>query len=386
MKRLFLIPLLLAGFIACNSTPEADSEDESSSQSYTTETIIEDIPLPWGMTWLPDGTMLITNRDGELYSYSNGELAEETIGGVPEVWANSQGGLLDITAHPNYEENGWIYITYSSMEGEGEGANTALMRAQLSDDRSSLINQEVLYKGEPNFEAGQHFGSRIEFDQEGYVYFGIGDRGQRETNPQDITRDGGKIYRLHDDGSIPDDNPFVGEEGAKEAIFSYGHRNPQGMDMHPDTDQLWLHEHGPQGGDEINISEAGNNYGWPVISYGINYDGTEFAEDTARAGMEQPVWYWDPSIAPSGMTFVTSDHYPEWQGDLLVGSLKFSYLVLCTIENNTVSGDEIIFEGIGRVRDVDQGPDGYIYVATEGSGIQRIVPDSQTESDTTQSS
>ncbi len=212
------------------------------------------------------------------------------------------------------------------------------------------------------------------FDNEGHVFFGIGDRGNRDVNPQDITRDGGKIYRLNDDGSIPEDNPFVGESGAKEAIFAYGIRNPQGMDLHPETGQLWEHEHGPRGGDEINIIEAGNNYGWPEISFGINYSGTSFTDDTAKAGMEQPVWYWDPSIAPSGMTFVTGDKYPEWEGDIIVGSLKFGYLVRCNVEGNTVTGEEIIFEGIGRVRDIAQGPDGYIYVATEGNGIKRIVP------------
>jgi glucose/arabinose dehydrogenase len=325
------------------------------------------------MAWLPTGEMLITERSGELLIFSDGQLSEP-IAGLPEIWANSQGGLLDIELHPNYEENGWIYIAYSSPEGEGNGANTAIMRAKLNEGRTSLTNQEVLYKAVPNSNRGQHFGSRIEFDKEGYMYFSIGDRGNRDVNPQDITRDAGKIYRLHDDGSIPEDNPFVGKSGAVEAIYSYGHRNPQGMDMHPETGTIWIHEHGPRGGDEVNLIEKGENYGWPIVSYGINYNGTEFAEDTARAGMKQPEWYWDPSIAPSGMTFVTSDMYPEWNGDLLVGSLKFNYLVLCDIENNTITDEAILFEEIGRVRSVEQGPDGYIYVGTEGNGIVRIVP------------
>lgn len=377
MYRSVFIYLFVLALTACNGTTMQDEEPEkdSAKQEYRLETIITEIDVPWGMDWLPDGTMLITSRGGDIWLYSDGQLAENPLLGAPEVWARGQGGLLDIQVHPNYEENGWIYLTYSSPAG-GEGANTALMRAKLNRSRTSLTDKEVLYKAEPNTSRGQHFGSRIVFDKEGYVYFGIGDRGNREENPQYISRDGGKIYRLHADGRIPDDNPFVDEAGAKKAVFAYGIRNPQGMALHPETGELWENEHGPRGGDEVNIIRAGNNYGWPVISYGINYDGTEFAEDTARAGMEQPEWYWDPSIAPSGMTFVTSDKYPEWQGDLLVGSLKFGYIVRCNVENNTVTGDEILFRDIGRVRNIKQGPDGYLYVATEREkGIVRIVPE-----------
>lgn len=349
-------------------------QDTLDTSGYTLETVTDAVSVPWGMTWLPDGAMLVTERSGNLYLFGDGNEPEQTIEGVPEVWAQSQGGLLDIALHPQYEENGWIYLTYSSPEG-GEGANTALMRARLNEDRSSLIDQEVLYKAEPNSERGQHFGSRIVFDNEGHVFFGIGDRGNRDVNPQDITRDMGKIYRLNLDGSIPEDNPFVGEEGL-DAIFAYGIRNPQGMDLHPESGELWEHEHGPQGGDEINIIRAGNNYGWPEICFCVDYGGGEITPDTARAGMEQPAWYWDPSIAPSGMTFVTSDRYPEWQGDLLVGSLKFGYLVRAEVENSEVTGEQILFPEIGRVRSVEQGPDGYLYVGTEtDNGIVRIVPE-----------
>lgn len=366
----FLFPLLLLG---CSGTEKADSQPVLEEvPEYTTETVVTGIASPWGMVWLPDGSMLITNRNGELLHYQNNELSDP-LAGMPEVWARGQGGLLDIALHPGYEKNGWLYLTYSSPEG-GSGANTALMRAKLNEDRTQLIQKEVLYKAEPNTSRGQHFGSRIAFDEEGYLYFSIGDRGNRDVNPQDITRDGGKVYRLNPDGSIPDDNPFVGKEGAKTAIYSYGHRNPQGMDRHPATGQIWIHEHGPRGGDEVNKVKKGANYGWPVLSFGINYSGTEFAEDTARAGMEEPEWYWDPSIAPSGMAFVTSDIYSNWQGDLLVGSLKFNYIVYCQIEDDTVVGDKILFDGIGRVRNIRQGPDGYIYVATEGNGIVKIVP------------
>lgn len=372
-KMLPTLAILILFFVAsCSGEPDIPKSD--ADQNYDVETVVDaqDIDVPWGMAWLPDGLMLVTERSGELLLFDNGELVQ-SIGGVPEVWAENQGGLLDIKLHPNYEENGWIYMAYSSPEGGG-GAHTAIMRSKLNEDRTSLIDQEVLYKAEPNTDSGVHFGGRIEFDREGYMYFSIGERGNRDVNPQDITRDGGKIYRLHDDGSVPEDNPFVNEEGAVAAIYSYGHRNPQGMDMRPETGEIWTHEHGPRGGDEVNLIRKGENYGWPILSFGINYSGTEFAEDTARAGMTQPEWYWDPSIAPSGMAFVTGDTYPEWKGHLMVGSLKFNYLVLCTIQDNTITNDEVLFEGIGRVRSVEMGPDGYLYVGTEGNGIVRLVP------------
>jgi len=373
MKKILPLFTLMFSFLAISCAGQPDIKKSNSDENYTTETVVSDVSVPWGMDWLPNGDMLLTERSGTLHIFSDGQLSEP-VAGVPEVWANGQGGLLDVALHPDYEENGWIYITYSSPQGNERGANTALMRARLNEDHSSLTDQEVLYKAVPNTTRGQHFGSRIAFDDEGYLYFSIGDRGNRDVNPQDINRDGGKIYRLNPDGSIPEDNPFVNEDGAVKAIYSYGHRNPQGMDTHPETGEIWTHEHGPRGGDEVNLVKKGENYGWPIISFGINYSGTEFAEDTARAGMMQPDWYWDPSIAPSGMEFVTGDTYPEWKGHLLVGSLKFNYLVLCRMENNTITGEELLFEGIGRVRSVEQGPDGYIYVGTEGNGIVRIVP------------
>ena len=206
------------------------------------------------------------------------------------------------------------------------------------------------------------------------MYFGIGDRGERETNPQDITKDGGKIYRLNLDGSIPNDNPFVGKSDAKTAIFSYGHRNPQGMIFHPKTGQIWEHEHGPRGGDEINIIKKGVNYGWPEITYGINYSGTIITKKTSAPNMAQPIYYWVPSIAPSGMAFSTSNIYEDWKDNLFVGSLKFQYLERLVIKNKKIVKREKILDNIGRVRDVAEGPDGYIYVAVEGKGILKIIP------------
>ena len=372
MKFSFVHTTIFALILLVSCAGSPDIQEQDTSQEYEIETVVEGIAVPWGMVWLPNGDMLITNRSGDLHIFRDGALLDDPVQGLPEVNAFGQGGLMDLELHPNYEENGWIYISYSSPEGSGSGANTAIMRARL--ENNSLVDKEVLYKAQPNSRRGQHFGGRIEFDKEGYLYFSVGDRGNRDVYPQDITSDNGKVYRLNDDGSIPEDNPYVGQEGL-DAIYSYGHRNPQGMAMHPETGQIWTHEHGPRGGDEVNIIEKGKNYGWPVISFGINYSGTEFAEDTARAGMEQPEWYWDPSIAPSGMAFVTSDIYSAWKGNLMVGSLKFNYIVLCTVEdNNRITGEKIVFNGIGRVRNIRQGPDGYIYVATEGNGIVRIVP------------
>lgn len=367
MKATFwgVVMVLTVGIGACANA--------QSNYNYTTELYVEGIDVPWGMAWLPNGDMLVTDRGGELYLIRDGEITS-TISNLPDnIMAEGQGGFLDVDVHPDYEDNGWIYFSYSSTAGEGEGSNTSIIRAKL--EGTSLTDYETLYKASPNSTRGHHFGSRLEFDKDGYLFFTIGDRGNRDVNPQDITRDMGKVYRIHDDGSIPEDNPFVNEEGAKPAIYSYGHRNQQGMEMNPATGVMWAHEHGPQGGDELNIIQPGKNYGWPVISYGINYNGTEFAEDTARAGMEQPATYWVPSIAPSGMTFVTSDRYPEWKGHLLVGSLKFSQLWLLELDGDTITNRTEILNGIGRVRSLKQAPDGYVYIGTERGGIHRIVPE-----------
>jgi len=370
MKNYSLLLFGLFFIVACAQKKKNDVTLQTDERNYTIDTVVDGLSNPWGMTWLPDGSILITEKSGELIHFKDGEKKE--IKNVPEVYNRGQGGLLDIEIHPNYTTNGWIYITYSSTEGEGDGGNTALIRCKL--ENGALTNIEKLYKAEPNSTRGQHFGSRIEFDDEGYVYFTIGERGDRDVNPQDITRDGGKVYRLNDDGSIPNDNPFVDQSNAKKAIFTYGNRNPQGMDKHPTTGEVWIHEHGPKGGDEINIVKKGANYGWPVVSYGINYSGTKFTDETSRPNMEDPIYYWVPSIAPCGMTFVTGNLYPDWKGHLLVGSLKFNYVELVKLNGNKVIGREKIAVDVGRVRNVKQGPDGYIYIAIEGNGIVKINP------------
>ena len=391
MKKIFLNIILAGAIVSCgeNAEPEETAAVEENpveeteqgtvlssevitaeSAEYEVEEVVTGMQIPWGVAQLPDGGLLITEKSGELILFKNGQ--KQQISGTPEVYARGQGGFLDVALHPDYEENGWIYFTYASSEGEGEGGNTALMRAKLQGNQ--LTQKEVLYKGEENSDRGQHFGSRISFDEDGKVYFSIGDRGNRDENPQDITRDGGKIYRLNADGSIPQDNPFVGQENAKEAIFSYGHRNPQGMIFNPETNEIWVHEHGPQGGDELNVVQKGENYGWPVVTYGINYDGTPITENTSGPEFEDPLFFWRPSIAPSGFAYVTSDKYPELKGDILVGSLKFQYLEHLTLDGKEITKREKLLEGIGRIRDVIQGSDGNIYVSVEGKGIFRLIP------------
>ncbi len=359
--------------VTLNFSCAQDAENQVNDPSevpFTAELLIDGLQIPWGMAFLPDGSMLVTEKSGELIHFKDGKKTE--VNNVPKVYQRGQGGLLDIELHPNYENNGWLYITYSSEEGENKGGNTALIRAKLTNN--ALTDIELLYKAGPNTTKGQHFGSRIVFDNEGYLYFSIGDRGNRDVNPQDIKRDGGKIYRLKDDGSIPGDNPFVNSNGAKTAVFSYGHRNPQGLAKHPETGQIWDNEHGPKGGDEINTLKKGANYGWPVITYGINYSGTPITDKTEMEGMEQPVHYWVPSIGPSGMAFVTTDNYGGWKGSVLVGSLAFQYLERLELNGNKVVNREKLMADIGRVRDVKQGPDGLIYVSVEGKGIYKLVP------------
>ncbi len=359
--------IFLLSAAQCSAWVEYPEDIKPNNNHISYELVVEDLEIPWGMVFLPEGGMLISEKKGELWRVENGKLVADPVEGTPEVYYKGQGGLMDLELHPNYAQNGWIYLSYSSEEGSGRGGNTHIARARLQDNR--LVDLEKLYHASPNTSKGNHFGSRIEFDLDGYLFFSIGDRHDRDRNPQDIKRDAGKIYRLHDDGTVPEDNPFYDREGVKKAIWSYGHRNPQGLALNPVTGDIWSHEHGPRGGDEINLLQPGKNYGWPVISYGINYSGTSFAEGTSKPGMEQPVVYWVPSIAPCGMTFVTGDKYPGWEGDLVVGSLKFNYLVHCTVEGNRIVSQEKIADGIGRVRNVRQGPDGYLYVAVEGKGI-----------------
>ena len=353
--------------------------NKSIDMGLKSETIVTGLNMPWAMAFLPDGRMLVTERTGKLRIVKDGILDPQEVSGIPKVFFRGQGGLLDVVPHPNYKDNGWIYFSYASPKKDGEmgddgGANTALMRAKL--DGHTLTNVEHLYKASPNVKGGVHFGGKILFDSNGYVFLSLGERGQ-QNNAQVLSKAQGKMVRLHDDGKIPTDNPFTNTKDALPEIWSYGHRNPQGLVMHPTNGTIWAHEHGPQGGDELNIVQKGKNYGWPVITYGIGYDNSIISDKTVSPGMEQPVTYWKPSIAPCGMTFVNSDKFKNWNGDLLVGSLKFGNVEHLVMKNNKVVKKEVILEKIGRVRDVKQGPDGYIYVVVESSGsIVKVSPQS----------
>jgi glucose/arabinose dehydrogenase len=344
---------------------------DSEKMSFHVQTVVEGLSVPWGITFLPDGIVLITERQGSLRIVRDGQLDSVPVGGAPEVFAQGQGGLLDIAAHPDYAENGWLYITYSIATDDG--SHTALMRARLDLDAHSLVDREFLFSGEPKTTAGHHYGSRVVF-RDGFVFVSSGDRGVMD-EAQNLSSHNGTVIRLHNDGRVPDDNPFVNEADAQPETWSYGHRNVQGMAINPQTGDIWAHEHGPRGGDEINIVREGRNYGWPEITYGVNYDGTAITEDTEREGMEQPVVYWVPSIAPSGMAFADGERYPEWNNNVMVGALAGQELRRVELDGNTVTHQETLLQGRGRIRDVKTGPDGYLYLADESSGaIIRLVP------------
>ncbi len=371
MKNYFLIIISISvlfnnSCISQENPPLIETPDQT---RYATELIVDGIDIPWGMDFINETEFLVTDKKGILYHVKNGVKTE--VSGLPKVYVRGQGGLLDVALHPNFKSNKIVYLAISvNLEGD-EGGNTAIYSGTF--EKFKINNMKLLYKAVPNTKKGQHFGSRIVFDDKGHLFFGVGDRGNRDVNPQDIKNDGGKIYRLNLDGSIPDDNPFVNKQGAKKAVYTYGNRNPQGLIFHPITGELWEHEHGPKGGDEINIIEKGKNYGWPVITYGINYSGTSITDKREMPGMEQPLYYWVPSIAPSGMAFSTSDIYKDWKGDLFVGSLKFKYLERLVIENKKVIKREKILDEIGRVRNVKEGPDGYLYIGVDGKGILKVI-------------
>ncbi|MGC1241705.1 MAG: PQQ-dependent sugar dehydrogenase [Chryseosolibacter sp.] len=379
-KLSYCLLLLLLMAFACsekeNGVDEADDAEAYTGKTYQSEkltygvdTISDKLTNPWAIEFLPDGRMLVTERAGEVLIFQDGKLLEEKIQ-IPDVFVKGQGGLLDITLHPDYKENGWIYISYAK-KGEG-GGGTVIARTKLEGNKFTQL--EELFAAQPLSESEVHFGSRIVFDGNGYMFFSSGERGTKE-NAQNLGNHLGKILRLHEDGKVPNDNPFVGQQGAKPEIWSYGHRNPQGLVYDANTKTLWDVEHGPKGGDELNKVEKGKNYGWPVITYGINYDGTPITDKTAQEGMEQPVTYWVPSIGPCGMTQVKGDKYPGWKDNFLVGALAFQHVARVDVSDGKYVGQEKLIDKIGRVRAVEESPDGYVYVVTEGPGmLLRLVP------------
>jgi aldose sugar dehydrogenase len=339
------------------------------------DTIAQGIKSPWGMAFLPDGDMIFTDKSGDFYRIDKSR-NKTLIKGTPSVLDETQGGLLDVELHPKFKDNQIIYLSYSKFKDSAgtKLSTTAVMQAKLNGNQ--LSEQKDVFVALPYLKARYHYGSRIEFDKDGYMFISVGDRGQHEPKlPQLLDNDCGKIHRLFDDGRIPPDNPFVKTPNAHGSIWSYGHRNPQGIAINPATNELWTDEHGPRGGDEVNISQKGKNYGWPTISYGINYDGTILTPLTKQEKMEQPLVYWVPSIGPCGATFVTGDRYKAWKGDFMVASLRFMYLNRCKIEGNKIVQQENLLKNIGRMRFVEMGSDGYLYVGVEEPGfIFRLMP------------
>lgn len=372
MRTIFIL-LLSLSMISCKAKEQEPPADliDSEALSFTIDTLATGLENPWGMAFLPDGRILIAERPGRLRIFEDGQLLPEPIQGLPAIWAHGQGGLLDVVLHPNYADNQWIYIAYAAQGSPGIG-NTAISRGKLVGNQFTEV--ELLFHGQPYTGRPHHFGTRIVFDDEGYMFFTIGDRGDQNT-AQDLANNHGTVMRFYDDGSIPQDNPFVNEPGARPETWSYGHRNIQGMALHPVTRELWSHEHGAQGGDEINLILKGENFGWPLATHGVNYNGTIITPDTTLPGMIDPVLHWTPSIAPCGLAFVSSSQYPGWENNMLVGALAGQHIHRVKIEANKVVHTEKLLEGFARFRDIRQGPDGYIYVLTEGPGLFfRIVP------------
>ncbi len=360
---------------ACMWAPAAADTYESQHYTLRLVTVVDELDEPWSLAWLPDGRMLVTEQKGRLRIVTAGGEVSPPIKGLPKVAYGNQGGLLDVIVDPSFESNRTIYFSYSEP-GEG-GTGTAVARAVLDGDQ--LADVKVLFRQFPKTGSGKHFGSRLVIARDGTLFITIGERGQRK-RAQDTTVNRGQVIRIHTDGRIPENNPFVGKTGYRPEIWSYGHRNPQGAALHPETGNLWIHEHGAAGGDEVNIPLPGRNYGWPVIAYGRHYSGAKIGEGSHKPGMEQPVYYWDPSIAPSGMAFYTGDKFPEWKGNLLIGALKFRLVARLTLDGETVRDEERLLKGVGeRIRDVRQGPDGYVYLLTDSRNgrILRIEPADQ---------
>jgi glucose/arabinose dehydrogenase len=358
------LPILLATVLTlgCERAPVADVPDTvvSDQATFRVVEVAGGLEHPWAMAFLPDGDLLITERPGRLRILREGVLDPTPIEGVPEVYASGQGGLLDVALDPDFSTNRLIYLSYAAETDAGAGTRVA--RARLGDGR--LEDVEVIFEG-LMAGGGRHFGSRLGFDRDGYLFVTLGERGQDE-RAQELGVLAGKVVRLQPDGSVPADNPFTGHDDAAPEVFSYGHRNPQGLAVHPETGRVWVVEHGPRGGDEVNVVQAGINFGWPVITHGRAYSGLPMGEGSAKEGMAQPLHYWVPSISPSGMAFYQADPFPEWQGDLFVGGLSGQLLARLELDGERVVEEERLLEGVlGRIRDVRVGPDGYLYLLTD---------------------
>lgn len=374
MTRSLLLLALVPPVLGCQSRPSGPAQGSpqpgSTSGVVIVETVATGLENPWGLAFLPDGRMLVTERPGRLRIVTQAGVVSAPLAGVPAVYARGQGGLLDVAIDPRFTENRLVYLTYAEA-GEG-GAGTAAGRGRLTD--AGLENFQVIYRQRPKLEGGGHYGSRLVFSKDGTrLFITQGDRMSYRDKAQHLNEGQGKVVRINPDGTIPGDNPFLNTSGALPEIWSYGHRNQQAATLHPETGQLWTVEHGARGGDEVNHPEAGRNYGWPIITYGRDYSGATIGEGQAKEGMEQPVYYWDPVIAPSGATFYTGDEYPGWKGNLFIGSLTPGGLVRLEIRNDRVVREErYLGELRERIRDVRQGPDGLLYLLTD-AGDGRVL-------------
>ena len=368
MVRRLLGVVAVAVSVSATTAVSGDTVFRSALHDYRLVTVADALVQPWSIAFLPGGDLLITERPGRLRIVRQGKLLPQSVEGVPPVFHSSQGGLLEVMPHPNFAANRLLYLSYSKPGAEDSLARTALIRGRFENDR--LTNVEQLFEAVAR--GRNHFSGKIAFDRNGFVFLSLGDRqvppeGNLEAHPaQDLTNHHGKIIRLHDDGRVPMDNPFVTRAGARPEIWSYGHRNVQGLAIHPETGDLWANEHGPQGGDEVNRIQPGRNYGWPVIGFGVNYTtGLAIHSGTHRQGMEQPLQVWIPSIGISGMMFYTGDRFPQWKGSMFVGGMAAAHISRLTLEGQRITGRETLTPQAGRIRDIRQGPDGYIYVVTD---------------------
>ena len=376
-----ILTAVLVLFLGATACTAQQTEFRSTEHDFRAETVAGGLEHVWAIAFLPEGDILVTERPGRLRVIRNGQLLEDPVEGLPEVYARGQGGLLDVVPHPEFESNRLLYFSYSKPLAEEGQSTTAIIRGRFVDDE--LTDVEEIFVA--NSRGRGHYGSRLVFDNDGYLFFSVGDRqaspsGDLENHPaQKITDHHGTINRILEDGQIPADNPFVDEDGAEPSIWSYGHRNPQGLTIDRFNGHIWSVEHGPQGGDELNLINKGLNYGWPVIGYGVNYrSGSRIHESTHRDGMEQPTHFWVPSIATSGLLFYTGDRFPRWKGNLFVGGLAGTQVARLVLDGTSVVHEETLAHRFGRIRDIRQGPDGYIYLGVDDGGgphsIVRLVP------------
>ena len=368
----FLIPALLFAF---NIQNWDDSIEKTEKETFGVETYADGFDIPWGMAFLPNKNLIVSDRNGDLWKINYNTKEKIQIGGVPDVRYRGQGGLLDVQIHPDFIKNNYIYVGFTDyLKKKKKKTFTSIVRATLKNN--NLINHKIIYKADDKYYSNSsiHYGTRIVFDKERYLYFSIGDRGNRE-QAQLLNTPNGKIHRLNDNGSVPKDNPFIKNDNAIKSIWTYGNRNPQGLAIHPTSLIIFETEHGPKGGDELNVLSSGNNYGWPEITYGKNYSGTTITKHTHKKGMEQPVIHWTPSIAVCGIDFYDGKLFKDWENNLLVTSLKFENLYRLEIKNNKVFDQELVYQAGSRIRDVETGPNGYIYLALEEPGrIIRFIP------------